>query len=95
VSSPRVMALSYRIHCYAAPRGWDCTIREIADDLGVSVGAVRSICIAKRWTGRLRTGSADDSQWNSFTEVAGFGSRGGHKEIAKLLHDANRIGGAE
>jgi hypothetical protein len=51
--NPRTAAIAYRIWAYANPRGWDCTVREIADELEESVHSVRGICTSKGWSHRL------------------------------------------
>jgi len=33
---------------------WNCSAREIAIEIGVSVKTVSAVCKAKGWTGRLR-----------------------------------------
>lgn len=57
--SPRSATLAYRIWAIATPRGWDLTLRELADELGESFDRVRSICMHKGWSGRLRVASPD------------------------------------
>jgi hypothetical protein len=52
--TPRAMALAYRIWCYAEPLGWDCTVREIAEALGVGNRAVSHMAEVKGWTNRFR-----------------------------------------
>lgn len=54
MTTPAIHALRYRIHGYAAPRGWDCTVTEIADALGEPMPRVRNACIKAGWTERLR-----------------------------------------
>ena len=57
--SPRSSALAYRIWAVANPRGWDLTLRELADELGESFDRVRSICMHAGWAGRLRVTSPE------------------------------------
>jgi len=57
--SPRSETLAFRIWSYAGPRGWDLTLQELADGLGETMEKVRSICMLKRWGGRLRVTSCD------------------------------------
>lgn len=53
-ASPRIAALAYRIWAYANPRGWDCTIREIADALDAPVYSIVATVRTRGWTERLR-----------------------------------------
>lgn len=52
--NPKSEALAYRIWAYASPLGWDCTVKDIADELGESWQRVMSICRHRGWIGRLR-----------------------------------------
>lgn len=69
MSSPRVNALAYRIHGYASPRGWDCTVAEIAEALDAPSATVRNICIKRGWNNRLRV-TPREQQYNQ-TPFAG------------------------
>ena len=51
--NPRAAALAYRIWAYCTPRGWNCTVREVADDLGESVWTVKKVVQDKKWHDRL------------------------------------------
>jgi hypothetical protein len=53
------MALAYRIWAYCEPRGWDCTISEIADALGVSSQRAQKRLLHSGWLGRVRLVSHD------------------------------------
>lgn len=50
----RTRALRYRIWAYASPRGWDCTIAEVADALGEAIRTVSAISIRAGWASRFR-----------------------------------------
>jgi hypothetical protein len=52
--SPKAEALAYRIYCYANPKGWDCTMGEVADALGVGVRAISHVAEIKDWSTRFR-----------------------------------------
>lgn len=52
--NPRAMALAYRIWAHAAPRGWNCTIEDLAEAMDVTVQQVGVILYRKGWAGRLR-----------------------------------------
>ena len=57
--TPRSEAIAFRIWAYATPLGWDCTVNEIAEELGVHVNQVKEICRVKGWRSRLRFGPSD------------------------------------
>ena len=59
MSNPRTEAMAYRIWGYAAPRGWDCETREVADALGVSPASVGAVARRKGWTNRFRSTEYD------------------------------------
>lgn len=90
--SARSDALAFRIWQIAEPLGWDCTVREIADDLGESWHRVHHICFHRRWTELLRKSSAYDTKYNSsvydpmhgLTDLAGMGM----SRREALLHEA-------
>lgn len=52
--TPKTAALAYRIWAYANPRGWDCTMAEVADHIGVSPQTVGRIAQVKHWSSRFR-----------------------------------------
>ena len=54
--SPATQALAYRIWAHCQPIGWNCTIAEIADALGVDWRRVQSTMVLKGWSGRVRRG---------------------------------------
>lgn len=47
-------ALAFRIWRYADPKGWDCTVAEVAEALDVNVNHLSRVIKMKRWEGRLR-----------------------------------------
>jgi hypothetical protein len=55
--TPRSHAIAYRIWAYAGPLGWNCTIREVADAIGVSFGSVKNIAVSKGWAQNFRANS--------------------------------------
>ena len=54
MTHPRTHALAFRIWAYADPLGWNCTIREVAEQLGVSFGSVKNTAASKSWLERFR-----------------------------------------
>lgn len=53
--TPRSQALAFRIWAYCEPRGWDCTLTEVADALDESINRVRGVCQWRGWTERMRS----------------------------------------
>lgn len=53
---PATEALAYRIWCFAQPLGWNCTIVDVADALGVTPHRVTTTCMHKGWLRRFRAG---------------------------------------
>ena len=79
---PRSEALAYRIWAYANPLGWDCTVPEIAEAVGVKPQSVSMLLFNKGWKSRTRTMRTDrnsglhadfglslDSTWSATVEV--------------------------
>lgn len=58
--TPRTMALRYRIWAYASPRGWDCTLAEVADALGETIPKVNATSIRAGWASRFRVMTQDN-----------------------------------
>ena len=52
--TPRSEAIAFQIWAYATPLGWDCTVNEIADELGISYQMAAKICHVKGWHNRIR-----------------------------------------
>lgn len=56
--SPATQALAYRIWAHCQPIGWNCTIMEIADALGVDWHRVNWVLRQKGWNGRVRVSAS-------------------------------------
>jgi len=52
--TPRGHAIAFRIWQYCQPRGWDCTLADVADALDEPFATVRAVIKLKNWGGRLR-----------------------------------------
>lgn len=52
--SPYTEAMAFRIWQYANPRGWDCTVGEIAEALDMHPSPVGRVCVMRGWHVRLR-----------------------------------------
>ena len=50
----RTEALAFRIWAHCEPLGWDCTVKDVAEALGVRWQRVNAICHHRNWTNRLR-----------------------------------------
>ena len=59
MTSARTEAVAYRIWAFATPKGWDLTIREIADGIDEPLGRVRRIVVSRGWHHRLRSATLD------------------------------------
>ena len=57
--SPATQALAYRIWAHCQPIGWNCTIAEISDALGVDWRRVNWTLGRKGWSGRVRSMKPD------------------------------------
>lgn len=53
-TSPKMLALRYRIWCFAAARGWDVTCNEIGEAVGESGRRIGSVLQAAGWISRVR-----------------------------------------
>lgn len=62
--NPRTEAIAFRIWQYATPKGWDVTLREIADEIGLAIGVVRAIAARKGWSGRMRVTGKNSIDFN-------------------------------
>lgn len=51
--NPKQKALAFRIWAYAKPRGWNCTIAEIADALDVAIQPVINALRYEGWMPRI------------------------------------------
>lgn len=58
--TPKSEAIAYRAWVMARERGWDCTIAEIADEMGLSAKSLGAIMQHKGWVDRFR---APDRTW--------------------------------
>lgn len=69
--TPRAMRISLQIWAYCDPRGWDCTVKEIGEEIGESWQMVVSVCHRKGWTRRLRveTPSGTRSEAYYYTQL--------------------------
>jgi hypothetical protein len=50
----KTAAIAYRIWAYASPKGWDVSVRQIADELQESPHTIVMILRYKKWTDRVR-----------------------------------------
>ena len=53
--TPRAMRISLQIWAYCDPRGWDCSVKEIAEEIGENWQTVNVICRHRGWLRRLRS----------------------------------------
>jgi hypothetical protein len=93
MTKPATHALRYRIWAYADPRGWDCTIPEIAEALDVPMRRVQKIAVDAGWSGRLR-GVSDGDAETLWGRRAYFHTGGAARHIAADIL-AGRVGMAE
>jgi len=71
--TPKSEALAFRVWAYAAPRGWDCTHKEVAEALDASPYTIGNISRWKGWSGRFRITDANRSSDRlEQTNSAGF-----------------------
>ena len=66
----RRQALRYRVWAFCAPRGWDVTIHEIAEHLGVSWQTANGVLWRAGWSNRVRVMSAAYAQGGSGATVS-------------------------
>lgn len=52
--TPRSEAIAFKAWQVASRMGWNCTIREVADEIGVDHRRLGKVVSAKGWTGRFR-----------------------------------------
>lgn len=64
MANPKSEALAFRIWAYAEPLGWDCTVKDIADELGEGWRRVMNICRHRGWLGRLRHGHSEQDYYS-------------------------------
>lgn len=80
--NPKTTALAFRIWQYAHPMGWDVTLKETADALGVSWMTVRNVAARRGWANRFRVTSQVHAREGS----------GGHSSVATRSFDADLEG---
>lgn len=61
--TPRAMRISLQIWAYCDPRGWDCSVKEIAEEIGESWRTVKMVCQHHGWMRRLRKDSYLDKEF--------------------------------
>ena len=66
----RTEILAFRIWAFAHPKGWDCTLQELADELDESVGRISAVCREKGWSARLRRAAAHYNGLNGVRSAA-------------------------
>ena len=69
--SPRTHALRFRIWQHCEPRGWDVTVREIADALDESVGTISNTLKLAGWLNRVRVSRLDSGHVSMMRHRAG------------------------
>ena len=62
--SPKSEAIAYRAYIWAHDRGWDCTIAECAEAIGVGSKSLRTILVMKGWSNRFRSSRLDRHDFN-------------------------------
>ena len=62
--SPKSEAIAYRAYIWARDRGWDCTIAECAEAIGVGAKSLRTILVMKGWSNRFRSSRLDRRDFN-------------------------------
>ena len=70
-TSPRVMAIAFRIWAYATPKAWDVTIPEIAEALDLPQTSIMNVLRTRGWLSRVRRVSYDtrDVVYSTHLEV--------------------------
>jgi len=63
LANPKSEALAFRIWAYAEPLGWDCTVKDIAEELGESWQRVSRVCVLKGWASRLRNAAITEEDY--------------------------------
>jgi hypothetical protein len=59
--TPREHALAFRIWHHCEPIGWDCTISEVAEALGVNRLLLGQVAAKKGWSSRFRSAKPDST----------------------------------
>lgn len=52
-------ARAFRIWRHCKGHEWNCSIREVAEALDMSVETVRGLCVARGWIARMRSSQTD------------------------------------
>lgn len=60
--TPRSEAIAFRAWQVASRMEWDCTIAEVADEIGVSPSRLASIAALRGWSGRFRASDTGGRQ---------------------------------
>lgn len=71
IVSPQVEALAFRIWTVCRPKEWNCTCREIAEELGETSQRISRVLQVKGWSNRVRS-----SRHNAFDLTAKLGMDG-------------------
>lgn len=66
--SPKSEALAYRIWAYCEPRGWNVTVKELAEELGTSRLRVTGLLGLKGWGGRIRVDHTARIGWEDMPQ---------------------------
>ena len=90
--SPATQALAYRIWAHCQPIGWNCTVKEIAEALGVDWHRVNWTLGRKGWSGRVRSMKPD---FNGFSERASPRFDAADALLGKSDFDTAQFMGAE
>ena len=72
--SPRMEAMAFRIWQYANPRGWDCTVGEIAAALEMQPSPIGRVCAMRGWHTRLRKTGLDFYAWGRWRSPEQLGT---------------------
>lgn len=72
MANPKSEALAFRIWAYASPLGWDCTVKDIAEELGEGWQRVMNICRHRGWLGRMRHESRGSIEFLTSDEGASW-----------------------
>lgn len=83
MTSPKTLALRFRIWQFAAPKGWDVSVHDIADALGLSWMTARNAVHGAGWSNRIRKVSSEQSHRMASSLYRG----GAEKEDPRLLQD--------
>jgi hypothetical protein len=83
MNTPSTERIAYQAWAFAAPLGWDCTTRQIADAIGENIHRVQGVIQSKGWNRRLRSERAAEYHRDMINMQRGFvGEIGGR--VARL-----------